>query len=116
MNITKNNVDALNAIITVEVTKADYAPKVEKVLADYKKKFEEINKIFIEKKHYDISATACDYVFRDILIFKHKSKTIGIAKICFGCSGNQIVGTKANTEEFGMDGDYEKLKEILNRE
>jgi hypothetical protein len=81
-----------------------------------KKKFEEINKIFIEKKHYDISATACDYVFRDILIFKHKSKTIGIAKICFGCSGNQIVGTKANTEEFGMDGDYEKLKEILNRE
>ena len=37
MNITKNNVDALNAIITVEVTKADYAPKVEKVLADYKK-------------------------------------------------------------------------------
>lgn len=37
MNITKNNVDALNAIITVEVTKADYAPKVEKVLADYKR-------------------------------------------------------------------------------
>ena len=37
MNITKNNVDALNAIVTVEVTKADYAPKVEKVLADYKK-------------------------------------------------------------------------------
>jgi len=37
MNITKNNVDALNAIVTVEVSKADYAPKVEKVLADYRK-------------------------------------------------------------------------------
>jgi len=37
MNITKNNVDALNAIVTVEVSKADYAPKVEKVLADYKR-------------------------------------------------------------------------------
>ena len=37
MNITKNNVDALNAIVTVEVNKADYAPKVEKVLADYKR-------------------------------------------------------------------------------
>jgi len=37
MNITKNNVDALNAIVTVEVAKADYAPKVEKVLADYRK-------------------------------------------------------------------------------
>ncbi len=38
MNITKNNVDALNAVVTVEITKADYAPKVEKVLEDYRKK------------------------------------------------------------------------------
>lgn len=37
MNITRNNVDALNALVTVEVSKADYAPKVEKVLADYRK-------------------------------------------------------------------------------
>ncbi|WP_284653543.1 hypothetical protein [Flavobacterium terrisoli] len=78
-----------------------------------KEKFEEINKIFVEKKHKEIIGYACDYVYRDILIFKHKSKTIGIAKLCFGCNGNQIVGTKANTEEFGMDGDYEKLAKIL---
>jgi len=37
MNITRNNVDALNAVVTVEVSKADYAPKVEKVLVDYRK-------------------------------------------------------------------------------
>lgn len=37
MNITRNNVDALNAVITVEVSKNDYASKVEKVLADYRK-------------------------------------------------------------------------------
>ncbi|HOD11432.1 MAG TPA: trigger factor family protein, partial [Flavobacterium sp.] len=37
MNITKNNVDALNAVVTVEVSKSDYAGKVEKVLADYRK-------------------------------------------------------------------------------
>ena len=37
MNITRNNVDALNAIVTVEVSKTDYAEKVEKVLADYRK-------------------------------------------------------------------------------
>lgn len=37
MNITRNNVDALNAVVTVEVSKADYAPKVERVLADYRK-------------------------------------------------------------------------------
>jgi trigger factor len=37
MNITRNNVDALNAIVTVEVAKNDYAEKVNKVLADYRK-------------------------------------------------------------------------------
>ena len=38
MNITINNIDALNAVVTVEVAKADYAEKVEKVLIDYRKK------------------------------------------------------------------------------
>lgn len=37
MNITRTNVDALNAVITVEVSKDDYASKVEKVLSDYRK-------------------------------------------------------------------------------
>lgn len=37
MNITRTNVDALNAVITVNVAKADYAEKVEKVLNDYRK-------------------------------------------------------------------------------
>lgn len=37
MNITRNNVDALNAVITVEVSKSDYADNVQKVLADYRK-------------------------------------------------------------------------------
>ncbi len=37
MNITRNNVDALNAIITVEVSKADYAPQVDKILKSYLK-------------------------------------------------------------------------------
>lgn len=37
MNITRNNVDALNAVVTVEVSKSDYAEKVNKVLADYRK-------------------------------------------------------------------------------
>lgn len=37
MNITKTNVDALNAVLTVAVSKADYADRVQKVLADYRK-------------------------------------------------------------------------------
>ncbi|MGK4566943.1 trigger factor [Flavobacterium sp. 3HN19-14] len=37
MNITRNNTDALNAVITIELNKADFAPKVEKLLKNYQK-------------------------------------------------------------------------------
>ena len=56
-------------------------------------KFEEINSIFKEKKHDEISGFACDYIFRDILVFKRKSKTVGIAKICFECQANHSDGS-----------------------
>lgn len=37
MNITRTNTDALNAVVTVAVSKEDYADKVQKTLADYRK-------------------------------------------------------------------------------
>lgn len=37
MNITKEQIDALNAVVTVAVTKDDYKQKVDKVLQDYRK-------------------------------------------------------------------------------
>ena len=77
------------------------------------KKFDEIDEVFTEKTHSETYDTACIYIYRDILIFKKKSKIIGIAKICFDCAANVIVGTKSNTEEFGMSGDYEKLRKII---
>lgn len=38
MNITKNQIDNLNATIKIELGKEDYAPRVEKALKDYQKK------------------------------------------------------------------------------
>lgn len=38
MNITKENVDALNAVVKVDIVAEDYQDKVEKVLNDYRKK------------------------------------------------------------------------------
>ncbi len=38
MNITKENLDALNAIVKVDIVAADYQEKVDKMLADYRKK------------------------------------------------------------------------------
>lgn len=37
MNITKEQIDALNAVVTVVIEKEDYADKVEKVIANYRK-------------------------------------------------------------------------------
>ena len=38
MNITKENLDDLNAILTIEISKPDYEEKVETVLKEYRKK------------------------------------------------------------------------------
>ena len=38
MNITKENVDSLNAVIKIDITAADYKEKVETILQDYRKK------------------------------------------------------------------------------
>ncbi|MGH1384342.1 trigger factor [Kordia sp.] len=37
MNITRENIDALNAVVTVSIEKEDYSDKVTKILTDYKK-------------------------------------------------------------------------------
>jgi trigger factor len=37
MNITRENVDALNAVVKVDIAKEDYIAKVEKILTDYRK-------------------------------------------------------------------------------
>jgi trigger factor len=38
MNITKESIDSLNAVVKVEITAADYQGKVETILQDYRKK------------------------------------------------------------------------------
>ena len=37
MNITKKEIDSLNAVVTVEISKEDYSDKVSKVLDNYRK-------------------------------------------------------------------------------
>ncbi|PKP24884.1 MAG: trigger factor [Bacteroidetes bacterium HGW-Bacteroidetes-2] len=37
MNITKQDIDSLNAVLKLDISKEDYASRVEKVLSDYKK-------------------------------------------------------------------------------
>ena len=37
MNITRENIDTLNAVIKLDISKEDYRDKVEKILTDYRK-------------------------------------------------------------------------------
>lgn len=37
MNITRENIDALNAVVKVDIAKEDYSDKVEQILSDYRK-------------------------------------------------------------------------------
>jgi hypothetical protein len=76
-------------------------------------KFGELNEIFCERKHKEVLATTCIPVFRDILVFKQRNRTIGTAKICFDCSQSIIAGSQQNTDEFGQSGDYLKLRKLL---
>jgi len=79
-----------------------------------KKKFTEIDKIFTEKTINENSSYTCIPIYRDILVFKNIGKVIGIAKICFSCRQHRIIGTDLNNDNFGQNGDYEKLEALLN--
>jgi len=37
MNITRENIDELNAVVKVDIAKEDYSEKVDKILKDYRK-------------------------------------------------------------------------------
>lgn len=120
-NISKNQQLKLDIILNnkpKKITDTIFIPRL--TVLGFKKnkvpstKHVELNKIFREKHHDEVYALACVHVYRDILIFKKSDSIIGIAKICFDCLNSQILGTSANTIEFGQSGDYGKLYKLLN--
>jgi len=92
------------------LTKAGYK-KTEINSAD----FQQITNLFSEQPEREGLYFACIPIFRDILVFKKNEKVIGAAKICFGCNDYKIIGTNANTKNFGQGKDYEILSLILNK-
>jgi len=76
--------------------------------------FSKLNQLFCDKPQtddYDIKM--CIPVYHDLLIFKKKNKTVGYARICFGCDQIVIVGFKEKRHAFGESNDFDKLKELL---
>ena len=121
-NQSKSELDSLRMGVVLgsipkDISDLSFIDKLDKI--GYKKetvnksKFSGIDKLFVEKTVEEIVATSCIYIYRDILIFKKNKKIIGTAKICFGCMAHEITGTNANTDNFGQNGDYEKLCDLL---
>ncbi|KAF2328507.1 hypothetical protein [Flavobacterium nitrogenifigens] len=77
------------------------------------KKQKEIEDIFSEKDSLMKDGYACSAQYRDIFIFKKKEKTVGIAKICFECGRFQIIGSKIDTQYFGLFEELDKLHNIV---
>lgn len=80
------------------------------------KQQKQIENVFSEKDSLQSSFAACAAQYRDIFVFKKKEKTVGIAKICFKCGRFQIIGSKIDTEGFGLWTELGKLKKIVRPE
>lgn len=124
-NETKSEIDLLKEGVILghipsSISDSDFIYKLTTI--GYKKfkidrsRFGEFDKLFIQKSATNKILTKCKGdVYRDILIFKKDNKVIGTAKICFSCLRNQIRGSRANTFDFGQNGDYTKLAQLLKQ-
>jgi hypothetical protein len=63
----------------------------------------------------DGSETACEPEFRDIFVFKNEGEIIGMSKICYTCGKFDFIGTKANTNNFGNNGEFVTLSSLLSK-
>ncbi|KIA99275.1 hypothetical protein OA93_06505 [Flavobacterium sp. KMS] len=78
-----------------------------------KEKKKEIENIFSQQDSLRYEYAGCLPKYRDIFIFKKNDSIIGIAKVCFGCGVSQFLGTKVDTDGFGLQTELEKLEKII---
>jgi len=116
-NLEKLKFDVLLGETPNNMKDISFINKLEKIGFEKHKieptKYDEIKNIFTEKTVSESYTSACVAIYRDFLVFRKNKKIIGMAKICFGCRQFRIAGTNSNAENFGQDGDFEKLEFIL---
>ncbi|MDV6168685.1 hypothetical protein R1T16_09635 [Flavobacterium sp. DG1-102-2] len=66
-------------------------------------KHDVLRSIFTEKPSKRTESVACEPIYRDIYVFRKNGKVSGIAKLCYECGLSDFIGTKADTDNFGMD-------------
>jgi hypothetical protein len=76
-------------------------------------KISAIDKLFCDRDYDESDHNMCLPVYRDIIFFKRKHRTVGFARICFDCNMSNIVGSNRETSTFGQGGEYESLSLLL---
>ena len=77
------------------------------------KKRKEVEDIFTQKDSAQTEFSSCVPYYRDVFIFKKNDSIVGIAKVCFGCGVSRFLGSKVDTEGFGLPSELEKLKKVI---
>lgn len=72
-----------------------------------------LKEIFREKSTERTEFAACAPIYRDIYVFKKNGKFSGMAKLCYECGLSRFIGTDAKTGDFGMEGEFGKLDELV---
>ena len=72
-----------------------------------------LKSIFSLKNKEGSWAALCTPIYRDYLIFRSNNKITGIAIICFTCQQYNIIGNNTPITNFGSDGDFNKLRQLL---
>lgn len=75
-------------------------------------RFDELREIFNPNACSEYQKSACAPIYRDIYIFKNKSKVVAIAKVCFECQIVYFIDSNSKWERFGECTEYENLKLI----
>ena len=75
-------------------------------------RFDELREIFNPKACSEHKKSACTPIYRDIYIFKNKSKVVAIGKVCFECQIVYFIDSTSKWERFGECTEYENLKLI----
>ncbi len=120
----KSALDSLKKIVLLEEESnkiSDFSlvnklPKIgyEKKNID-KAKYSAIDSIFTETSKKREIWSGYPRIYRDILLFRKHDSLIGVAKICFSCSDSYVIGSSANTHDFGSTGEFGRLITILKK-
>ena len=78
--------------------------------------FKKLNELFSKREaKKQESTTNCNSYYKDLLIFRNKTKFIGVAKLDLECGKSLITGARYNTEAFGASGEFTELKQLISK-